>query len=110
AALALHSHPASRDWLRADPSEERTRAFVQEVRRFYPFFPLQAARAARDVDWGGEDIAEGQLVVVDLHGTNHDPRLYEKPYDFVPERFLDRRPTAYDLVPQGGGDHRTGHR
>jgi fatty-acid peroxygenase len=32
------------------------------------------------------------------------------PYAFRPERFLARDVGAFELVPQGGGDPRTGHR
>lgn len=45
-AHALHQHPAWRERLRAGDDLD-SECFVQEVRRFYPFFPAVAARAAR---------------------------------------------------------------
>jgi hypothetical protein len=51
AALALHEHPEWRERVRA--GEEVTENFVQEVRRYYPFFPLSAARVRRSFDWQG---------------------------------------------------------
>jgi fatty-acid peroxygenase len=55
------------------------------------------------------------MVLLDLYGQNHDPALWGDPYAFRPERFLTqdgvvREIGAFELVPQGGGDPRTGHR
>ncbi len=85
-------------------------AFAHEVRRFYPFAPFIGGRAPRDIEWDGERIPRNAMVLLDLYGQNHDPQLWEEPYAFRPERFLDREIGAFDLVPQGGGDPRTGHR
>jgi fatty-acid peroxygenase len=85
-------------------------AFAHEVRRFYPFAPFIGGRAPRDVDWDGERIPKGSMVLLDLYGQNHDADLWGDPYAFRPERFLGRDIGAFELVPQGGGDPRTGHR
>jgi fatty-acid peroxygenase len=50
------------------------------------------------------------MVLLDLYGQNHDPDLWPDPYRFDPGRFLDREPAPDELIPQGGGDARTGHR
>ena len=50
AALALHEHPECRERLRADADGEDLGWFVQEVRRFYPFFPLVGGRALADFE------------------------------------------------------------
>jgi fatty-acid peroxygenase len=50
------------------------------------------------------------MVVLDIFGQLHDGDLWEDPYVFRPERFLDREIGAFDLIPQGGGDPRTNHR
>ena len=50
------------------------------------------------------------MVLLDLYGTNHDPRFWERPERFHPERFRDWRGNPYSFIPQGGGDHLTGHR
>ncbi|KIH96878.1 hypothetical protein LP52_22430 [Streptomonospora alba] len=109
AAHALHRHP---HWIRgladqgpdggdgaADPAE----LFAQEVRRLYPFFPMAAARARHDMVLCGRRVRRGQRVLLDLYGINHDPRLWEAPEEFRPERFREHRPGPYDFVPQGAG-------
>ncbi|MEV0412601.1 cytochrome P450 [Streptomyces sp. NPDC050448] len=109
AAHALHRHPGRRDQLRID-SPARARAFAHEVRRFYPFVPFIAGQAARELTFAGDQIPAGTLLLLDVYGHHHDPALWDRPYDFAPERFLDREPGPGELIPQGGGDARTGHR
>ncbi|MCP2168097.1 fatty-acid peroxygenase [Goodfellowiella coeruleoviolacea] len=109
AGHALHRWPQHRVPLRAgDP--DFALAFAHELRRFYPFAPFLGGHAVRDLTWQGEHIPAGALVLLDLYGQNHDPELWPEPYTFDPRRFLGREPGAFDLVPQGAGDPRTGHR
>ncbi len=61
-------------------------------------------------DWRGLHFAEGTWVLFDMHGTNHDPRLWPEPERFKPERFMGWQGDGFDLVAQGGGDYLTGHR
>jgi fatty-acid peroxygenase len=84
--------------------------FIQEVRRFYPFFPFLVAKAKKDFIWQGYTFNEDQLVMLDLYGTNHDPRIWENPNEFNPDRFNYYKGSKYDLIPQGGGDHYKNHR
>ncbi|MCJ0868618.1 cytochrome P450 [Streptomyces sp. AP-93] len=109
AAHALHRNPGLRDQLRTD-GPARARAFAHEVRRFYPFVPFIAGLAARDLTFAGDQVPAGTLLLLDVYGHHHDPALWEQPYHFVPERFLHREPGPGELIPQGGGDARTGHR
>ncbi|MCZ2861135.1 cytochrome P450 [Blastococcus sp. VKM Ac-2987] len=85
-------------------------AWAHEVRRFYPFAPFIGGRAPREVEFDGQRIPEHAMVLLDLYGQNHDPELWDAPYAFRPARFIDRKIGEFDLVPQGGGDPRTGHR
>ena len=85
-------------------------AWAHEVRRFYPFAPFIGGRAPREVEWDGERIPTNSMVLLDLYGQNHDADLWGDPYAFRPERFLGRDIGEFELVPQGAGDPRTGHR
>lgn len=106
-AHALHRFPHTREALETDRD---ILSFVQEVRRFYPFFPMIAAVAARNVDHAGGVIPKGCRVVLDIYGTNHDPRLWPEPDTFHPSRFDGLRVNPFALIPQGGGDYAKGHR
>ena len=106
---ALARWPQYRDRLASgDPAFAE--AWADEVRRFYPFAPFIGGRAPREVEWDGERVPEHSMVLLDLYGQDHDPDLWDDPYAFHPERFLGREIGAFELVPQGGGDPRTGHR
>jgi fatty-acid peroxygenase len=109
-ALALHDHPECRAALLADAGGDHTDCFVQEVRRFYPFFPATVARVRQDFEWQGYHFPVGRRVMLDLHGTNHDPRAWEMPERFAPQRFAHWRADPFSFVPQGGGNADTGHR
>jgi cytochrome P450 len=37
---------------------------------------------------------------------HHDPAIYEDPYEFRPERFLEQPPGTYTWIPFGGGRRR----
>jgi len=106
-ATALHQHPH----LRAGLGDARNLdAFVDEVRRYYPFFPAVVARVRDTFEWRGYRFDRGVRTMLDLYGTNHDPRTWTDPASFWPERFLRREQSVYGFVPQGGGDHLQGHR
>lgn len=111
AAVALHEYPQWREAFAAG-EESDLEPFAQEVRRYYPFFPAVTGRATESFEWRGHRFTEGDLVMLDLYGTCHDPRLWEDPYSFQPERFRgwgwDEHP--YTLVAQGGGRHGNSHR
>ncbi|MFD8222939.1 cytochrome P450 [Streptomyces massasporeus] len=109
AGHALHRRPELRERLISDDPAYAV-AFAHELRRFYPFAPFVGGRAVTDLDWRGEPISSGTLVLLDLFGQNHDPDLWDGPYTFEPRRFLQRPPERDELIPQGGGDREAGHR
>ncbi|WP_424139811.1 cytochrome P450 [Roseomonas chloroacetimidivorans] len=108
AALALYEHPSWRE--RLATAEEDLEPFVQEVRRFYPFFPVIGGRVRQGFDWSGHHFAKGDWAILDLYGTNHDCRSWDEPEQFRPERFRNWKGDAFTLVPQGAGDFMGGHR
>ncbi|MFL6214652.1 MAG: cytochrome P450 [Blastocatellia bacterium] len=109
AALALHEHPECRQNLL--PGEDGyDEVFVQEVRRFYPFFPTAVARVRETFEWSGYRFPKGTRALLDLYGTNHDARLWEEPEAFRPERFRQWNGGAFNFIAQGGSDHYSDHR
>ncbi|HEV7957269.1 MAG: cytochrome [Microbacteriaceae bacterium] len=108
-ALALHRHPR---WARsfASGNDSDLENFVNEVRRFYPFFPVVGGRATTSFEWNGHKFGIGDWVLLDLYGTNHDGGIWSDPDRFRPERFRDWNGDRGTLIPQGGGDVAHGHR
>lgn len=107
-ALALHQFPQEEQKLNSHPGYANM--FIQEVRRYYPFFPFVAAVVKEDFTWNGYHFKEDTLTLLDLYGTNHDPKIWDNPDEFKPERFAKRDENPYDFIPQGGGYYTTGHR
>ena len=110
-ALALYRHPhvfvAVSTASAISPEVEN---FVNEVRRFYPFFPAIGGRVRREFEWREHDFRLGDWVLLDLYGTNRDPRIWDDPNRFVPDRFIEWSGDQNTLIPQGGGAMLDGHR
>jgi fatty-acid peroxygenase len=109
AVLAMHQHPQARERIAAGDDAWLT-MFTQEVRRYYPFFPAVGGRASHDFEWHGLHIGKGSWVLLDMYGTDHHPAIWGDPEVFRPERFERWESSGFDLIPQGGGDHYSGHR
>lgn len=107
AGHALHAHP---EWAArvGTGDAETTRWMADEVRRFYPFFPMIGGIATAPFRLRGEDFPAGQCLLLDLYGTDHSPELWERPDVFDPFRFADASPHA--IVAQGVGDGLGAHR
>lgn len=111
AAVALTRHPQWREAF-AEGDESDLEPFVQEVRRFYPFFPAVPGRVREPFTWRGHRFDRDDHVILDLYGTCHDPRLWQDPECFDPRRFRgfswDDDPNT--LIAQGAGRHSENHR
>ncbi|MCP3030087.1 cytochrome P450 [Halobacillus sp. A1] len=108
-ALALHDHAEEREKVKEAQGDYIER-FAQEIRRLFPFVPFLGARVRKDFMWDGYSFEKDTLVLIDVHGIDHDRRLWERPNQFSPERFKDWKGGLFDFIPQGGGEHYTGHR
>lgn len=90
-------------------------SFIQEMRRYYPFFPMLPAISLRDVEIDGYTIPKDSWVILDIYGTNHDSRTIDHPETFDIKRYVDRTDEIsyqeeYEMIAQGGGDFREMHR
>lgn len=119
AAKQLHEHPEWRARIATEADQRGSltggplaTAFAQEIRRTSPFVPMLPAWATQDVELDGERVPAGSRVVLDILGTNTDAASWERPGDFVPDRFVgvDDYEAIAAFVPHGGADPRTGHR
>ncbi|PID04649.1 MULTISPECIES: cytochrome P450 [unclassified Sporosarcina] len=90
-------------------------SFIQEMRRYYPFFPMLPAIAVNDVEIDGYLIPKESFVVLDLYGSNHDERTITSPGQFDVKRYVGRAKDIsyeeeYEMIAQGGGKFREMHR
>lgn len=95
--------------------EDLQDSFIQEMRRFYPFFPALPAISLQEVEVDGYVIPKDSWVALDLYGTNHDARTIDQPEEFVVDRYVDDAERIsyeeeYEMIAQGGGDFRSMHR
>jgi fatty-acid peroxygenase len=112
AVHALHVHPACRPRLLAASANGSPYEtwFVQEVRRWYPFFPAAIARVGEEFTWQGFRFPARCRVLLDLYGTNHHEHQWRDPETFDPDRFAGWVDDGFTLIPQGAGDSRQTHR
>jgi cytochrome P450 len=84
-----------------------TRAVVDEALRMYPPAYLQGRQALHDVTIGGQPVRQGTTLLLSQWLIHHDPRFYEAPWEFRPERWLDgtliKRLPRFGYFPFGGG-------
>jgi cytochrome P450 family 135 len=87
-------------------SEEYMTAVVNETLRVRPVVPIVARMLEDELEVGGYRLAKGTRVVPSIYLTNRNPRSYEHPAEFRPERFLDGGPETFSWIPFGGGIRR----
>jgi Cytochrome P450 len=75
--------------------------FIEEVRRYYPFFPAALGVARHQIEWQGLTIPKGTRLILDLYGMNHDDRIWNSPFVFMPERFANGQ---HSTGPHGAGE------
>lgn len=83
-----------------------TEMVIREAMRLYPPAPGVAREPIEDVTIGGYEVPKGSLVSIITYAIHRDPRFFEDPEHFDPERFapgwMDRMP-RYAYLPFGGG-------
>ncbi|SDT31677.1 cytochrome P450 [Microterricola viridarii] len=119
AAKELRDRPEWRSRIAAEAAERGSlvdgplaTAFAQEIRRTAPFVPMLPGRALADIELDGERLRAGGRVVLDILGTDTDPRSWPHAESFDPERFegVEDYEALTAFVPQGGADVASGHR
>lgn len=106
-ALTQHTHDAQKI---KNGDDEFTERFANEIRRYYPIGPFVGAKVKKGFQWKGYFLPKGALMLLDIYGTNHDERYWEKPHEFWPDNFLHWSKSPFDFIPQGGGEYLENHR
>ncbi|KAI9118281.1 hypothetical protein K1719_010613 [Acacia pycnantha] len=85
-------------------------AIIKEAMRLYPAAPLSVIHESmEDCTVAGYHIPSGTRLLTNLSKIHRDPRVYEDPLEFKPERFLtthknvDLRGQHFELIPFGAG-------
>lgn len=103
--LALASHPDIQKKAQAEldkvvgpgrlpliadrPSLPYVHAIVKELGRWHTVSPLGVAHTNdTDDEYDGYFIPKGTIVMVNSWAITHDPEMFERPFNFVPERYL----------------------
>lgn len=82
-------------------------AVCQETLRRYPIAPAPSPRKLlRPLELMGYTLPAGTGVSVAIGVAHFREELYPEPMRFLPERFLERKFTPFELVPFGGGARR----
>jgi cytochrome P450 len=83
-----------------------TEMVVRESMRLYPPAAGFAREPIEDVRIGGYDVPRGSIVTVNTYALHRDPRFFDDPERFDPERFSvgwEERIPRYAFLPFGGG-------
>jgi len=94
---------AARDGAETDAVVEQT---IFETMRSRPVVPLIGRRVTVPWQLGTYGIPAGTGVLISTLLLHHREELYPEPFEFRPERWVDRRPGTYEWLPFGGGIRR----
>lgn len=81
-------------------------AVIKESLRYYPVAWITRRVPLEDVEIGGYHIAKGTFVFLSPWVLHHDPRWFDQPETFMPERWLKDKadlPLREAYIPFGGG-------
>lgn len=80
---------------------------IKESLRLYPPIHVGTRRAMEDLTFDGYRLPRGNRVLYSIYLTHRDPKQWESPDSFDPDRFVPRRGqrtvVPYSYVPFGGG-------
>ncbi|KAJ0834450.1 putative cytochrome P450 [Helianthus annuus] len=84
------------------------KAVMKEALRLHPPLPTLVPRVARqDAKVMGYDVAKGTRVIINAWTIARDPKVWDDPNEFRPERFLDSsidfKGRDFSLIPFGSG-------
>lgn len=91
------------------PNLPYLQAVVKEALRLYPAVPIAMRACRQDCTINGFDIPKNTMVAVNLFDIMRDPKIWQNPNEFDPERFTGdvryeiKGQQSFDFVPFGGG-------
>jgi cytochrome P450 len=87
-------------------AEERVEATIVEAMRSRPVIPMIGRRVTVPWQLGEYGVPAGTAVAMSILLVHHREDVYPRPFDFLPERWIGRKPGTYEWIPFGGGIRR----
>ncbi|CAI9754286.1 unnamed protein product [Fraxinus pennsylvanica] len=86
-------------------------AIIKETQRLHPLATMLAPHfAIEDCNVSGYDISKGTTVLINVWSIGRNPKYWDAPQQFLPERFLDKKIDMlgqnFALLPFGSGRRR----
>ena len=81
-------------------------AVMNETMRVRPVVPIVVRELRQELQVGDYVLAAGEHVAASIYLTCRNPRVYEAPEEFRPQRFVGRAPDTFAWIPFGGGIRR----
>jgi cytochrome P450 len=89
-----------------EEAAEVIEATIVEVMRSRPVIPIIGRRVKVPWRLGEYAVPADTPVTMSILLVHHREDLYPRPFDFLPERWLGRKPGTYEWIPFGGGIRR----
>jgi cytochrome P450 family 135 len=89
-----------------EAAAETIEATIVEAMRSRPVVPIVGRRVMRPWRLGEYGVSADTPVLISILLLHHDEELYPEPFEFRPERWIDRKPGTYEWIPFGGGIRR----
>jgi hypothetical protein len=81
-------------------------ATIHEIQRTRPVIVATGRLAKDDFQLGEYLVPGGHRVIASASMIHNDARFFERPAEFQPDRFVNRKPDTYTWIPFGGGTRR----
>jgi cytochrome P450 len=107
----LVRNPAAHDRLReavrsGEGDAEEVEATIVETMRSRPVVPIVGRRVLAPWRFGEHAVAADTPVLISILLVHHREDLYPRPFEFLPQRWIGRKPGTYEWIPFGGGTRR----
>jgi cytochrome P450 family 135 len=87
-------------------AEEAVEQTIVETMRSRPVVPIVGRRVMRPWRLGPYAVPADTPVLISILLVHHREETYPDPFEFRPERWVDRKPGTYEWLPFGGGIRR----
>ncbi|HZC15364.1 MAG TPA: cytochrome P450 [Caulobacteraceae bacterium] len=85
--VELEQHPDQKAWLLADPAARMERAVEELARHASPVQGAKARHVSRDIDFFGQSLRQGELIMAFTASANTDPDVFDAAEDLRLDRF-----------------------